>query len=365
MRRLVLHMALLTLGAGVALVLLEAGLRFMPVSMGLYRTQQYDRWPLQSYEPARPYTYSISWAMRNAHRGKTNNYGHIAPFDFQRGSGPIIVMGDSFVESQMNDYTDTLQGQLGARLGEQQAVYGLGVSGLSTSDYLALSRLARDEFKPTAAVVVISDGDIAESVFDTIGHYYFSLENGRVALKYHPLFGDTVFKRIRKSVGEVWLYRYLEANLGFSRERFWRWLNGKPSAAAEQPKRDFLRLHPVVDYFLDELPIALAVPPRCVVFLLDSDRYAIYKPELATKRKDPPDLRNYFIEQARARGYRAVDLDPLFRSAYADRKMKFDYWPFDRHWNAVGHGMAADLAYRLLSDEGDHDCLPRARLATQ
>ena len=154
MRKFVSATGWMMLGVVLALALLEIVLRFLPVPMGLYRTQRYDEWPLRSYEPKLPYTYSKSWALRNAHRGMTNNYGHIAPFDFHKDSAPVIVLGDSFVEGLMNAYPETLQGRLGALLGDPQSVYGLGVSGLSISDYLALSRLARDEFKPAAAVVL-------------------------------------------------------------------------------------------------------------------------------------------------------------------------------------------------------------------
>ena len=54
MRRFVSATGWLMLGVGLAVALLEVALRFLPVPMGLYRTQRYDQWPLQSYEPARP-----------------------------------------------------------------------------------------------------------------------------------------------------------------------------------------------------------------------------------------------------------------------------------------------------------------------
>jgi hypothetical protein len=67
---------------------------------------------------------------------------------------------------------------------------------LSISDYLALSRLARDEFKPAAAVLLLSDGDISESVIDQTGHYWFSVRGDGVALNYRPLDNDSVFRAL-------------------------------------------------------------------------------------------------------------------------------------------------------------------------
>jgi hypothetical protein len=357
MRRFLSALSWLMLGVSVALALLEATLRLLPVPIGLYRTHRYEQWPLQAYEPSRPYTYSRTWALRNVHRGMTNNYGHLAPFDFRPGSMPVVVLGDSFIEAQMNAYDETLQGRLGALLDDPRRVYGLGVSGLSLSDYLALSRLARDEFSPSAAVIVISDGDISESISGEIGHYSFALKDGAAELTYRPLYGESVLKKIRTGVGEISLYRYLQ-NLGFSPAKIVNRVHGAPPAAAsrEDPRPD--RLFVVVDTFLRDLSPALGVSPGCIAFLLDSDRYAIYKPELATKRKDGPELRGYFLQQATALGYRAADLDPVFRRAYASDKVKFDYWPMDRHWNAVGHDIAAHKAYELLFEPGSGDCRP-------
>ena len=362
MRRFLSAAGWLMLGVGLAVALLEVALRFLPVPIGLYRTHRYEQWPLQSYEPARSYTYSSSWAMRNAHRGTTNNYGHIAPFDFKPASSPVIVMGDSFVEGLMNTYDETVQGRLSVLLDAPRKVYGLGVSGLSISDYLALSRLARNEFSPSAAVIVISDGDISESVYGEVGHYSFAMKDGAVELRYRPLSGESALKSLRMRIGDISLYRYLQANLGFAPGNVLKWMRPRPAASAlpATPQKPD-RLFPVVDAFLRDLPPALGVPPRCIAFLLDSDRYAIYKPELASKRKDDPELRAYFLQQAHALGFRAADLDPVFRRAYARDKIKFDYYPFDRHWNAVGHEVVAHKAYQLLFQPLNADCRPGQR----
>jgi hypothetical protein len=39
-------------------------------------------------------------------------------------------------------------------------------------------------------------------------------------------------------------------------------------------------------------------------------------------------------------------------SGHARDHIKFDHWPIDRHWNKVGHGLAADVAYRMLFQPG-------------
>mgnify|MGYP001331219050 CR=1 FL=1 len=354
MRSAFSKLAWLGIGALAVIALLEVVLRCLPVSMGLYRTEQANRWPLISYEPHLPYAYSFTWAMLNAHRGVTNNYGHIAPFDYRPGSRPLIVVGDSFVESLMNDYADTLQGQLAARLGPGAPVYGLGVSGLSASDYVALARQAKEEFRPAAAVIVLIDGDIGESLTPRLGNYYLAPESGGLALRYLPMPASSAMKRIRKQIGDISLYRYFQANLAFSPEALLQPLRpaAAHAAASDRADRDVQRQRQAVEWFLAELPAAAGLPPECIVLLLDGDRYALYDPRQASTPKDRPETRSALIAEAARRGFRVGDLGPAFRAAYRANHEKLDYWPFDRHWNRAGHGVAAAEAHRLLYGEG-------------
>lgn len=361
MQRFFNRLAWIFLGAIFTAVLLECALRFLPVSMGLYRTSQSDKWPLHNSEPRLPYAYSISWALLNPHRGTTNNYGHIAPFDFTQGSRPVIVVGDSFIESLMNDYGDTLQGQLGQMVSSPRSVYGLGVSGLSVSDYLALSQLAREEFKPVAAVFLLVDGDFSESLGPHAGHHSLVPEGGALKAVYDPLTGESTAKKIRKWVGDISLYRYFQVNLQFTPAQMARPLTGEPATKVKPPisEKDAAYQRQVADLMLAELPAGLGLPPECIVFLMDSDRYAIYKPGLASAPKDSPEVRRYFIDEAQRRGFKVSDLEPVFKKRFAQDRAKFDYWPVDRHWNRLGHGVGAQEAHRLLYGQGQQKaCLP-------
>ena len=354
MRRLFFRLGGIFLGMLVTLVLLECLLRFLPVSMGLYRTERFDKWPLQNSEPKLPYAYSISWAMLNPHRGTTNNYGHIAPFDFMKGSQPVLVIGDSFIESLMNEYDDTLQGQLGRKINSQHSVYGLGASGLSASDYLALSRLAKDEFNPVAAVFLIVDGDFSESLGPRIGHHSLVPDGDTLKATYAPLTGESTAKKIRKRVGDISIYRYFQVNLQFTPEQIWKTSPRDADTKVNSENAVTRRANQkrVADWLMAELPAALGLQPECIVFLMDSDRYAIYKPDQASSPKDSPEVRRYFVERGEKLGFKVSDLDPVFRKRFREDRTKFDYWPIDRHWNRVGHGVGAEEAYRLLYGQG-------------
>jgi hypothetical protein len=354
MRQALQKLAWLLLGTLLAVVLLEVVLRFLPVSMGTHRSLAFARWPLEYTVPRSPYHYSIGWLMRNAHHGVTNNYGHVAPFDFKAHGRPTLVIGDSYIESLMNDYGDSLQGQLGRRIGAPDSVYGLGVSGASVSGYVGLARLAQREFEPTAAVILLSDGDLSESTQRAVGtHFLKKRADGGFDLVFEPIPGVPLSTRIRNVIGDFSLHRYLQVNLQFAPENIWQvFAAGQAAVPQSRPIDSPERVEQqqrIADWFLDQLPASLGVAPRCIVLLLDADRYAIYKPELASIPKDAPAARAYAAEEARRRGFQVIDLGPIFRERYAADHQKFDHYPIDRHWNRRGHGVAAEEAFRLLA----------------
>ncbi len=362
MKNFLTNLSAFVLGAILAGMLLELGLRAFPVPMGLYRSQDFQRWPLVNYQPHLSYTSSMSWEMRHARYGSTNNYGHLAPFDFRPKSHPVIVLGDSFVNSEMNWYRDTLQGELARLLGRPEGVYGLGADGLSLSDYLALSKMASVEFEPHAAVVLVVDGDVSESLLPQIGHYFFAQRGDGLQLDYRPLYGDSLIKRLRRLVGDSALYRYLEMNLRFSPARLFEQLRGAFTVAPRAPvvrRNQSLTLErAVIDKFLAEFSASLKLPSSCVILLFHSDTYGIVDPAEAVALKDSAQLKRYFEARALSAGYRVADLETAFRANYELNGRRMDYWPLDRHLNGRGHAIAAKAAYESLFD-GETPCLSR------
>jgi hypothetical protein len=349
--------ALFCAGAATMLVALELALRLLPVNVGLYQTERSDLWPLNSFQAHLPYTVSTTWELRNARHGRTNNYGHLAPFDYIPSARPVIVVGNSYIESQMNDYSDTLQGHLGIMLRANEPVYGMGVSGMSMSDYLAMAGQASAEFAPRAAVFVLVNGDIGDSLTDRPGHYYFRETTDGWKLTLHPRKMYPLLTRIRQSVGDLYLYRYLTQNLRFTLPDLAPvFREARARNVAVPVEKEAAEQFAVVDRFLAELPRRSGIEPRCIAFLLDGDRYAIYDPRLASPQADLPEARAHFIRRASALGYRVADLQPLFREDYKNRRRHFDYYPTDAHWNGLAHRLAAERAYDLLFRQPGGHC---------
>lgn len=329
-------------------IVAEAVFRTLPVSMGLYRTRNHDAWPLYAYGPHQNFTHSVTWQMLNSNRGTTNNYGQISPFDLIQGSRPVVVIGDSFIEAMMNRYEDTLQGELGRLLKDKVPVYGFGFAGNSLAEYLTVARMAKSEFSPQALVFLVIDNDIKESYLRRVGHRFFEINGVDVREAYLPLNTISLGKRIREAIGDSALFRYVQVNLGFS-------LDG---VLARRVKTDVLRpqillqkgeeqSRKAVDYFLKTLAEISGVPQESVVFVFDADREKLYDPTLPDRRgPDSAAMQAYFAQRVRDLGFASINMKAVFSDHYKTHKQKFDYTPIDRHWNGLGHRLAAQEVAR-------------------
>src|SRR5262245_25733891 len=135
-KRFILRVSALLAGMGVMVVVLEILLRFMPILDGAYAADPNGKWPLHVLVPNSSYTFSVGWNASNLHRGRINNFGYVSPRDYTPGEAGIVVIGDSYIESLMNDYNETLQGELGRYLETAQPVLNFGMSGADMPHYL-------------------------------------------------------------------------------------------------------------------------------------------------------------------------------------------------------------------------------------
>lgn len=343
-------LAWIVLGLLLSLSGAEIVARFLPVTKGLYRTQNSTLWPLHGYGPHLKYSYSLTWQMLFSNRGQTNNYGHIAPYDYARGAKPIAVIGDSFVESQMNRYEQTVQGRLNDLFSGHLPVYGFGFAGNSIAEYLAIARMVKAEFAPTTLVFLVIDNDVKESWQRRIGHRYFAITEGRITEEYWPLERGSVAQRIRHTIGDSALYRYVQVNLAFT-----------PSVVLEKhfpsplPVRKAsdeaveVRSRLAIDYFLQNLAKEAGLPAERIFLVFDSDRERIYDPEHPPRQGvDSSAVQTYFQEHARRLGYDVIDTSDIFSQHYAEHRRRFDFSPTDRHWNTLGHGVVAEVLFRRL-----------------
>jgi hypothetical protein len=164
------------LGAALTVLALEGVLRLLPIQDGLFAGDPSADWQVHHLIANQHFTFSDAWDLRNVHRGVTNNMGYVAPFDYVPGAKGVVVVGDSFIESVMNRYEDTLQGQLASTLRAAPTVLSFGTAGASLPDYIGLGPMVASRFRPRWVVILVVGGDFVEGFAPGPGFFRWSTD---------------------------------------------------------------------------------------------------------------------------------------------------------------------------------------------
>jgi hypothetical protein len=339
-------------GIALPILIIEIALRFLPVASATATMVVDEINPIVRFTPNQPYTYSKGWHFAMVNSGRINNYGFINVQDYTKHDerGPLIIIGDSYVEAKMVPYQQTIQGRLATLLENQRKVYSMGISGAQLAQYLAFAQYAWTEFTPGALVFVIVGNDFDESLTkynQDLGFYHFQEDAGSHDLKlvrtdYRPSLGKQL---LRNSA----LVRYLWGTVGISSipsvlaQRFengLQYVGNTPAYASQDRLADSRR---VVDRFFLELPQRVGLEKSQYLFIVDAMRPHIYSnSDLSQAKGSYFDLmRQYFLDQAKRNGYEAIDMQPRFISRHRRDGSRFEF-SLDAHWNGLGHEEAAD-----------------------
>ena len=338
----------LVLGAMLALGVLEACLSVLPVNSGLRMVSTSAAEPYSRYLPRQAFVYSHGWNLLNARHGTTNNLGFINAADFDRPPSKVLIIGDSFIESFMHNYPDTLQGHLESTLGK--GIDTVATSGNGLADTLQLLRKFVPMMRPSAVVIFVKTWDPSVIAAAPLpGYSGFFNEGKNVTVHHVPYRESAVKKWVTKSA----LIRYLYYNLKLS-----EWLSqalkfgapvgrsiDKDVLADEAAKKlQFTR------YYLSEVNAIKKVYGLQVTFLLDGDRRSFHPSQKDKTQVSNIEDHSFFIRLANEAGFDLVDMQPIFKRHWLAHREEFDYLPADGHWNAVAHKLAADaLVPSLLS----------------
>jgi hypothetical protein len=329
---------------GLAMVAaLEVVLQLLPVQRAYGGRPDAD-WPAHHMVPNSQYTFSSGWALEDVRHGHINNLGYAAPFDYQFATSAIVVLGDSFVESLMNDYSQSLQGLLPDLIRHPVPVLNFGTSGGDLAHDLGVAGLVGVRFKPTMAVILITRGSFVGGFKSSPGFY--SWTSG------YPAGVEFVPERDRgwtELVRRLALVRYVRANLRADLHQ----LLG-PRGRSPRTECSALALSAadaaLVDFTVSELPLRLHLPAARIVLVFDADRERIYAPgapEMCPTR-DSLALR-LLAERATNSGLGVIDMEPVFRDAFQRTGEHFDYSPVDSHWNGTAHRLAAQAVARYMN----------------
>jgi hypothetical protein len=133
---------------------LEIVLRLLPVSAGLKTQPISTAAPVYHFEPNREFTHSAGWTFRHRTPVRVNNVGfvHQRDFDATLRLPLLAVIGDSYVEGLIIEYSATVQGCLQQWVNDQGRVYSFAAFGAPLSQYLVWAEYAAREFAANKAV---------------------------------------------------------------------------------------------------------------------------------------------------------------------------------------------------------------------
>lgn len=354
--------AYLFVGVVAMLVLAELTLRLLPTLGGVYAADAEPAWPVRTAVPHLHYTYSHGWDLRNIHHGQINNFGYAAPFDYLPGSSGLVVIGNSYVESEMNDYADTLQGQLGRLLLYPRTVMAFGTSGADLPHYLGVAQLIHRYFTPQWAIVVIVEGDYVNG-FKAMPGFYRWEPDGMPPI---ALIREGARSRLDKLVRSLAIVRYLRGDLAFTWSNLIRLhragmaadLAARGQAGASAAAAPTCTPEKLSDLdrrltarAIQAFPVALGLPDSRIILVFDSDRRAIYEgrvPDAPCTDRDTL-ARKRLMNLAVESGMHVIDSYSVFRSYYRSTHLPLDYLPADMHWNGAAHRLMAQQVAGIIN----------------
>lgn len=342
------------IGLGVLAVVLALELlcRCLPVVSGLRVEPTGGEQRFSRYLPRLPYTYSFGWALDNARHGRTNAQGFNNSADFQ-DNARVLVIGDSFIESLMLDYPQTVQGNLDRLLGG--GVFAASASGNGLADSLELARYYVPRIHPANVVLFVEETDVG-GLLDAPGrgHSGFVLTPAGPAIEHHP-YREAQAKQLALRSA---LVRYVYYNLKL---RDWiqaQWADAAPAATPAPVHEGGLGQRAIaLRYYLAQLRQLGDSAGVRFIFVVDGNRKAMYAGQTGAHLWPGQD-RELFIAAARGAGFAVVDTQPVFSRHWAALHERVDFLPMDGHWNAVAHQLVAQQLLPLLAP-----ALPRAPAA--
>lgn len=328
-------------------LLLEIVLRFCPGSEYFPAVPINEENPISQPAFNRSGTWSRGWNFSHAHTIHYNNYGFLNTtyYDPVAETPLVAVIGDGNVEAMTLPFEETLQGRLTAQLGIDGRAYSFAGAGAPLSQYPVWAQFARDEFKPDGFVFSVARDDFDESLAkytNTLGlhHYHETTDGYELRLRpYQPTVrGDSI---LRHSA----LARYLTLNLrllGCPSQHSATQETDALDASATEPEARLEESKAIAKVFLDELPDTAGVEPSRILFLVSGMRPELYSEDgLQQAQGSYWDLmRDFFMEEAAARGYETIDMQPILIEHHRQTGERFEY-PTDGHWNGIAHGLAA------------------------
>lgn len=345
MKKILINITLVTSSVFITCLVLEIGLRFLPVSSGLYIKPVNQDNPAFHARPNTTVSYSSKWNFKNANKKRVNNAGFMNQQDYiSESTVPLLaVVGDSFIEAMQVPDNATYPALLQTEP-EKLRVYSFGFSGAPLSQYLIWAQHAKQNYNNKYLIINVVGNDFDESLLKYYSfvkgfHHYVPGSDGALKLQrsdWHPIRMSELAKKSR-------LLSYLVRNLEITNvKNKIQQLYYKPqfvnNVAAIVDDTRFQDSYHAVDTFLRDLPQFSGLASKNIMFVID-DRTAVYG-DAADPESYFAIMKLYFTSRAIKLGYTVLDTAPVFERHFDVNKQRFEF-KHDWHWNSTGHAVVA------------------------
>lgn len=320
----------------------ETVLSIAPVDNGLRVDIQNMERPIH-LQPYYKYQRSSGWNFRSRQAGVFNDYGYIASSNFAGARDGILVIGNSYVQAADVAADANLHAILGG-ISKSRPVLGLGKDGASLGEYLAIAQWGIREFSPHTIVFVLIEGDVTRSTVPYPGLHHFQLgENGAMALVRSAYAKPAAWKyeAMRSSLA-AYIVNNLKYKIHLQNLRIPSQSN---SSAQDNDSKPPVGVDNISSAFISQLESVGGGHGIDLVILIDADRLAIYRHQIGSEDRDIDSFARHPSVRKLAR---VIALDSSFRKSFEQNGVKLDDSPFNYHWNAQGHAIAAREAAETL-----------------
>ena len=333
---------LFSAGILIALAGLEITLQLLPVPTATMAGYYIDP-AIKTYPPHHRFTVATGWDLKNAHHHETNNFGFVDMRDFEKNPGGIAVIGDSYVEANMLAPERRIGPQLESLL-EDRTVYSMGVPGTSLLDYAHRARFAHDQFGIERLVIIVETGDVRQMLCDSGNHARDCVDARTLAIRQTSDPVDGIIKRV---VRHSALAQYLFSQL---RIQPVAWLESlfqpAPASSPARPHDDADDPVPpatasrLVDLFIEAFPRTNERP----IIVINISHFSE-----TTERRNAVQM-DILEEKARAAGMDVIRLAPAFDQWASRSPLSLFVGPYDTHWNATAHRIAAQSVAAVIQN---------------
>lgn len=310
------------------------------------------------FDPARARTgvYTLGLRASPRARWRINDEGWNSSVEYFANGTPrrprIVIVGDSYVEAVQVDVDRNFGALARKGLGGSADVYTLGVSGASLSQYLQMSRYARN-FRPDVLVINVVHNDFGQSV-STVERVPGLLQLApdgagfrEVPAAYTPG-GVRRFVRLSATARYlIWNGKILELPNRLAQVRRGMHRRGfTPNANIDAGK--LRRSAPLIRRAVFEIArkIRAENPGTRIIYMMDGPRADIYAGTPAASSLAW--LTRLMKDAAEANGASFVDLTPAFSRYWAAERRSLNF-ARDGHWNEAAHALAAEALLAELS----------------